>query len=496
MFLWIVLLGLVTGLNKRPENVNDLSEILYGYQYKGQWISQKDGQQFHYLTVEQGDAYMIFLSNNTQWNNDTDVIDRFKFQLLNPKYEELGQVYGIFKLTNYSDTDISFNNISVINYTTYYKFRRNYYSKENCEITYNITIEFQSDHYDKEHAEIDVHLKTQNNTLDPHCDVDIKMNFTLDTTNYLLGIIMYCAMSVMICFTQFLCVTKLCKALLENEEDPNKISLFAIGYLTVQDSYICLQNLYQALITYQYFQYFILPAFFYFLLATTCDMKLIWIVWRSRHLDDLFDQQRMRKAITYFFAQFYFSLIIYFILMYFFYPYNWFIYITGMCLLPQIIHNVRIGNNPKFISYYIFGILIPSMIYQIYNRACPTNLHGFEPSVAFCMIFLSEYLLQIIVLYIQFKLGPRSFIPKCFLPKQYKYLRILNIQEDYEECAICLTSLSDDPFDTQDLTEKLIIKQAMLTPCKHWFHPSCLRSWIDIKMQCPTCRSDLPPLLE
>lgn len=84
---------------------------------------------------------MIFLSNNTQQNSN-DVIDRFEFQLLNPKYQELKQVIGMFKLTNYSDSDISFENTSVLNYTTAYKFRRNYYSKENCEIAYTVNVEF------------------------------------------------------------------------------------------------------------------------------------------------------------------------------------------------------------------------------------------------------------------------------------------------------------------------------------------------------------------
>ncbi|CAD8045581.1 unnamed protein product [Paramecium sonneborni] len=494
--LWIVLLEFVQGFKERPQNIVELTQILSGYEYKGLWKSQNNEQQFHYLTVEQGDAYMIFQTNDTSHNGQDEIIDRLEFQLLNPKYTELKQVVGIFHLTNYSETDISFENSSLINYTTAYKFRRNYNSRDNCEIVYNVSIEFNENTYDKDHANIKVQLYTQNKANDSHCDVNIKMDLTYDNTNYLLEIIMYCTMSVLICFTQFLCVTKLCKALLENVEDASKISLAAVGFLTVQDSYICMQNLYKALIHYQYFQYFVLPAFFYFLLATTCDMKLIWIVWRSRHLEDLFDQQRMKRAITYFFAQFYFSLIFYFILMYYFNTYNWFICLTGLNLLPQIIHNIRLGNNPKFISYFIFGILFPSMIYQIYYRACPSNIVGFEPSLAFCMIFLSEYLLQIIILYIQFKLGPRSFIPKCFLPKQYKYLRTLNIQEDENECAICLTSLTEDPFDQEAPTDKLIIKQAMLTPCSHWFHPSCLRSWIDIKMQCPTCRSELPPLLE
>lgn len=45
-----------------------------------------------------------------------------------------------------------------------------------------------------------------------------------------------------------------------------------------------------------------MPAFFYFMLATTCDMKLIWIIWRYRNFNEMGDQQQLRKAITIFFA--------------------------------------------------------------------------------------------------------------------------------------------------------------------------------------------------
>jgi RING-finger-containing ubiquitin ligase len=34
----------------------------------------------------------------------------------------------------------------------------------------------------------------------------------------------------------------------------------------------------------------------------------------------------------------------------------------------------------------------------------------------------------------------------------------------------------------------------MQTPCKHKFHESCLKSWMDIKLECPFCRQKLPPL--
>lgn len=34
----------------------------------------------------------------------------------------------------------------------------------------------------------------------------------------------------------------------------------------------------------------------------------------------------------------------------------------------------------------------------------------------------------------------------------------------------------------------------MVTPCKHRYHAACLIDWMNIKMECPTCRKSLPPI--
>lgn len=35
-------------------------------------------------------------------------------------------------------------------------------------------------------------------------------------------------------------------------------------------------------------------------------------------------------------------------------------------------------------------------------------------------------------------------------------------------------------------------KEYMKTPCGHVFHPICLSKWMEIRMECPYCRQDLP----
>jgi hypothetical protein len=51
------------------------------------------------------------------------------------------------------------------------------------------------------------------------------------------------------------------------------------------------------------------------------------------------------------------------------------------------------------------------------------------------------------------------------------------------DCVICYCPI--DPTDRQGY---------MLGPCDHIFHRQCLVQWMDVKMECPTCRADLPPL--
>ena len=50
------------------------------------------------------------------------------------------------------------------------------------------------------------------------------------------------------------------------------------------------------------------------------------------------------------------------------------------------------------------------------------------------------------------------------------------------DCAICMNAV-----------EVGAPSRRMVTPCEHFFHPHCLRRWMDIKLECPTCRRPLPP---
>ncbi|CAD8075707.1 unnamed protein product [Paramecium primaurelia] len=50
--------------------------------------------------------------------------------------------------------------------------------------------------------------------------------------------------------------------------------------------------------------------------------------------------------------------------------------------------------------------------------------------------------------------------------------------EQKETCTICLS----------DLNEKNIIK---ILKCNHFFHQECIKEWLQLKAECPTCRDKI-----
>mmetsp|Transcript_6562 Transcript_6562/g.9692 ORF Transcript_6562/g.9692 Transcript_6562/m.9692 type:complete len:168 (-) Transcript_6562:99-602(-) len=53
------------------------------------------------------------------------------------------------------------------------------------------------------------------------------------------------------------------------------------------------------------------------------------------------------------------------------------------------------------------------------------------------------------------------------------------------DCVICCGDITPDEISRREY---------MLAPCNHVFHGSCLRSWMDVKMECPVCRTELPAI--
>lgn len=81
-----------------------------------------------------------------------------------------------------------------------------------------------------------------------------------------------------------------------------------------------------------------------------------------------------------------------------------------------------------------------------------------------------------------------------YVLKIYKITIITYFQ--VETCSICMELVTEEPGVDKPLIDKKKKKtvRVMRTPCNHYFHEKCLKEWMDIKLECPFCRTRLPPL--
>jgi len=176
--------------------------------------------------------------------------------------------------------------------------------------------------------------------------------------------------------------------------------------------------------------FFVLPSLAYIVLFIIFDMKMLFLVWRSQNLAHLDNPQLIRKKLTTFYIQFYLGLFLYLTLTYFFENEEWMMLIRTLILLPQLIHNIRLGHKPNFAPFYIFGYVGARLLVPLYERLCPANRFHLMPDPALVVGIFIAYLIEVVLISLQYKLGSRFFVPKRFLPNFYEYKMKLKANEE------------------------------------------------------------------
>lgn len=120
---------------------------------------------------------------------------------------------------------------------------------------------------------------------------------------------------------------------------------------------------------------------------------------------------------------------------------------------------------------------------------CPNNFMQMSTSYNSLFILALVLGIQVGILELQDRRGARFFIPQWLLPEKYNYHRRVQFRED-EMCTICMMEL----FCKDQESQNWIPQDILVCPCNHGFHASCLQQWMEHKMECPTCRTRLPPL--
>mmetsp|Transcript_8011 Transcript_8011/g.13729 ORF Transcript_8011/g.13729 Transcript_8011/m.13729 type:complete len:201 (+) Transcript_8011:1-603(+) len=200
----------------------------------------------------------------------------------------------------------------------------------------------------------------------------------------------------------------------------------------------------------------------------------------------------------------------------------------------------------------MYGMSLTRSVAPIYVFAVRNNFlkevnPDFPTEPKMCQLLLLWVAFQTAILFAQSKYGTRFMIPQRFLPPKFDYSRpipasllprptVVSSSSNGASSEIELgpllngdaspsrersngvarnrrggggtdssnrtTAMSEDTGDTPTLDCVICYNEIdindrqgyMLAPCDHIFHRHCLEQWMDVKMECPICRCNLPSL--
>ena len=149
------------------------------------------------------------------------------------------------------------------------------------------------------------------------------------------------------------------------------------------------------------------------------------------------------------------------------------------------------GVTPGFTFPYLLSNII-RLFPALYIWGCPVNLvnFGYHHNQGYILLAMVVVLTAIIVC--QY-FSPRFYLDQIpllnkhlnvYLKPTHQYVSDLR-EDDDECCGICL-----EEFDANHG----LLNRIMRAPCDHVFHEQCLEEWLQIKLQCPVCRVELPAI--
>jgi len=277
------------------------------------------------------------------------------------------------------------------------------------------------------------------------------------------------------------------------DEGPNarRVSLVCISMQALMDAYDSFLHLSLGLSTQYMFNTIAVVALFKFILFSLLEARYLLTIWRQRR-HEAFNQglDSVRRELSWLYSRFYGVLVVGLVVIYNYLDRLDTIILAFQCYwVPQIVNDAWQGSKSALTPAFYVWISVTRTLFVLYLWGCPSGIFSGDlypplpnaPSAANCSLAVLIQASQLAVMILQQRLGPRWFIPWFCMPWAYNYHRQSRV-EPGTDCVICMTEV--DPEDGRRVT----------TPCNHSFHRLCLEQWMDIKMECPTCRTVLPPI--
>ncbi|CAI5720737.1 unnamed protein product [Peronospora effusa] len=342
------------------------------------------------------------------------------------------------------------------------------------------------------------HMKLEGTLASVNCGLYLKLDTTFQEENLNLFFAKASRYAVIMTFIAMAEIYFLLRQLQisSTQASAAKVSLLTIGQQAIVDSYLCLGHLTVGIVAQNVFAAFASVAFVKLIIFSVFEMRYLLIIWKARRPQGFSEGWlTLRRELTTLYSRFYLSLLAGLCIFYNFSNHlPVLVFICYSFWVPQIVHNVHREVRNPFDLGYLYGISALRLFLPLYFYGCPdsflTAFPMYESKIDphFCFLLAAWVGLQVGILALQQRHGPRFFVPARFLPVKYNYERCIDLQQlvllkggdSSIDCVICMVELEIEARDY------------MIAPCDHIFHRECLQGWMQVKMECPTCRHALP----
>ena len=328
------------------------------------------------------------------------------------------------------------------------------------------------------------------------------------------------------------------------------LSIITLYNNLVWSGYGCFFHFYFILTDNRAYKYFSFIEAIFFINFSLTDYRFIDILWRLKNKEYLNNFEIFRKRTVRLYLMSYLSL---FILLIFMVDLMFNAYLTIFIIiftwLPQIIYNSYYYNRTSLPYSYIIINSIFRLYPSLYFFAYKNNFMFIPQKKIIVTLKILLMIGLIIIMQCQIYKGPRFFLPYKFNINKISLYKTKNelinqIKNLPNECCICLGPLiyNDNEntinniknvaieehdnnlnvnnevllikksFSLKNMITKLISffissfnfftisnnvlnKEYIITPCNHAFHSKCLEKWFERKKECPFCRNEFDFLI-
>ncbi|ETW52205.1 hypothetical protein PFUGPA_05820 [Plasmodium falciparum Palo Alto/Uganda] len=272
----------------------------------------------------------------------------------------------------------------------------------------------------------------------------------------------------------------------------SRISLISICLNSLIDIFESLLLLYEVLLSKLLLIHFILMILLKFLLFTIMEVRYVLIVWKANHQHEVNEGwEHMQRKLSKLYKYYYGSIFLLILLFYYVFPFfPYILLILYLCWLPQILLDIWRGQRNSVDIKFVFILSLCRLYLPIYIYLYPHNIFQLDnfsqlidtSNTMFSILIIFIVFIQCIYMLLQRIYGPRYFVNIDLLPHVHNYYKTIdvNFEAGIPECVICMYDIVLKP------------NKYCVTPCYHIFHEKCLQQWMDIKLECPTCRGPLP----